>query len=197
MRIGIMGGTYNPPHIGHLHAAEEAREYLQLEKLLLVPASIPPHKNLPPKTPNVLHRLAMTEIAAQNIGAEVCDIEIHRIGPSYTADTIDQLRVLYPNDELYLIIGTDMFLTIQEWYQPVRIFKEAQLAVIARETGDEVRILNHIAILSKEGARVHIIPAEPLPISSTQLRENLHAEDMIKFMPQGVYKYINEHGLYK
>lgn len=196
MRIGMMGGTYNPPHIGHLHAAQQARRYLKLDRIILIPANIPPHKALPDETPDAMHRLAMTNIAAQTIGAEVSDIEILRDGVSYTADTVERMAAEHAGAELYLIIGTDMFLTIQDWYQPERIFKSAALAVAAREPGEQEKIAAHAEVLAKKGARVVPIPCDALAISSTQLRSGIAEPEMRRFLPEGVWDYIVREHLY-
>lgn len=191
-----MGGTYSPPHIGHVHAAQNARAHLKLDKLILIPAGIPPHKELPEHTPSAEQRLEMTKIAARKIDACVSDIEIAREGKSYTADTIGQIKKIYPEDELFLIIGTDMFLTIQDWYQPERIFGAATLAVVAREEGDTARILKHEKTLSRLGVKVEIIPCEPIVISSSELRARIADSEIRSFLPDGVWDYIVQEHLY-
>ena len=196
MKIGVMGGTYNPPHIGHMHAAQQAKQFLQLDEIIFVPANIPPHKMLPTDAPDAAHRLAMTKIAARQIAAQVSDIEILRDGMSYTADTIEQLAKRYPRDELFLIIGTDMFLTIQDWYQPERIFKAATLAVVAREKGERQKITTQAEALSQKGARVRVISGKPLVISSTELRNRISEPEMRRFLPNGVWEYIVQEHLY-
>ncbi len=195
MKIGIMGGTYNPPHIGHLHAAKAAREQLGLSEIILIPSNIPPHKELPKYTASAKARLDMTELAAKSIGAKVSDIELLRKGKSYTADTIDELKKIYPNDELYFILGTDMLLTIQSWFEPHRIFKAAKIAVIAREDDDRCEILEHIEKLKPLGAEVHFVDVKPLPISSTELRENI--TQLRNYLPEGVFEYISREHLYE
>ncbi len=195
MKIGIMGGTYNPPHIGHLHAAKAAREQLGLNKIILIPSNIPPHKELPKYTASAQARLEMTRLAAKAIDAEVSDIEITRKGKSYTADTLEQLKELYPNDELYFIVGTDMLLTIDAWFEPHRIFKAAKIAAIARECDDKGKILAHIEKLKPLGAEVHFVDCEPLPISSTELRANISGKR--EYLPEGVFDYISREHLYE
>jgi len=105
MKIGILGGTYNPPHTGHLHAAQAAKEELGLDRLILLPSFIPPHKEMPQNTPDAAARLEMTRLAADEIGAEVSDLEIIRGGTSYTADTLAEFRKTYPDDTLWFIVG--------------------------------------------------------------------------------------------
>ena len=190
-----MGGTYNPPHIGHLHAANAAREQLGFSKIILIPSNIPPHTELPKYTASAQARLEMTRLAAKVIDAEVSDIEILRKGKSYTADTLEQLKELYPNDELYFIVGTDMLLTIESWFEPHRIFKVAKIAAIARDYDDKAKILAHIEKLKPLGAEVHFVDAKPLPISSTELRENI--ADLFEYLPDGVFEYIAQEHLYE
>ena len=194
MKIGILGGTYNPPHIGHLHAAALAREQLGLSKIILVPANIPPHKELPSLTPSASARLEMTRIAARQIDAEVCDIELKRQGVSYTADTVEEFASIYEGAEIYFIVGTDMFVTLEDWFQPERIFKAAKIAVVARNDGDEKKISEHMKVLSPLGARVSYIRAQALPISSTELRYDMASFE--KYLPEGVFEYIKREHLY-
>ena len=123
MKIGIFGGTFNPPHLGHLAAARAAIDALELDRLYLVPAAIPPHKELPEGTPAPEHRLAMTAKLAgalllPNV-AEVSPMELERPGKSYTADTLEQLHKQIPGAELWLLMGTDMFMPLDQWYHAV------------------------------------------------------------------------------
>lgn len=111
-RIGIYGGSFNPPHLGHIFAARKARQLLGLDKILLIPAAIPPHKAVAEGSPDGETRFALTQLAiAGETGMEVSRIELDRPGPSYTVDTLRKLRECYPQDELYLLMGTDMFLS--------------------------------------------------------------------------------------
>ena len=136
MKIGIFGGTYNPPHLGHMAAAKAAIETLHLDKLLLIPDRIPPHKELPENPVSNEDRLAMTRIMGDRLDCpdvvEVSDLEMHRTGKSYTADTLRQLRQVYPTDELWLMMGTDMFLTLHSWYQPEEILKRSGILTFGR-----------------------------------------------------------------
>lgn len=148
-RIGIYGGTFNPPHIGHIRAADCALSRLALDKLLLIPDRIAPHKAMPAGTPNPNQRLNMVRIGAESIHdsrVEVTDMELHREGPSYTYQTVEQLRSLYPGDEFYLLMGTDMFLSFQNWKNAEQIWNAVTLAVFCRgERGEAEKILQHKA----------------------------------------------------
>ena len=111
-RIGVYGGSFNPPHLGHIFAARKERQLLGLDKVLLIPAAIPPHKAVAEGSPDGETRLALTKLAiAGEAGMEVSRIELDRPGPSYTVDTLRTLRECYPQDALYLLMGTDMFLS--------------------------------------------------------------------------------------
>lgn len=194
MKIGIMGGSFSPPHKGHLHAAICARDELKLNKIILIPAGEPPHKTLPEGTPSALHRLNMARIAAESMGAEVLDIEILRAGKSYTADTLTELKKVYPGDELYLIMGTDMILTIDTWYRPDVIFKCATLCAVARNDGDIEKIAKKAAELKGAGAGVEVIKCEAYPASSTEIRGDIEIKKHL--LPSGVYDYILRENLY-
>ena len=194
MKIGIMGGSFSPPHKGHLHAAICARDEMNLDKIILIPAGDPPHKTLPEGTPSALHRLNMARIAAESIGAEVLDIEILRAGKSYTADTLLELKKIYPEDELYLITGTDMILTIDTWYRPDIIFKCATLCAVARNDGDIEKIAEKAGELKCVGASVEVIKCEAYPASSTEVRENIEGRKHL--LPDGVFDYILRENLY-
>ena len=136
-RIGIFGGTFNPPHIGHIAAARQVVAALDLGKLLMIPTNIPPHKQLPEGSASPEQRLEMVGIAASMIPmAEACDIEIRREGASYTADTVAALKEIYPEATLWLMIGTDMIDTFDRWYCPEKIVAHCRLAAVARGDDD-------------------------------------------------------------
>ena len=124
MKIGIYGGTFDPPHLGHMEAARTALEQMNLDRLIIIPDCEPPHKDLAEEAATPQQRLEMAALMADGLGprAEVSDLEIRREGKSYTADTVEALHETFPEDELWLLMGTDMFLTVQNWYQPERIF---------------------------------------------------------------------------
>ena len=130
MRIGIYGGSFNPPHTGHILAVSELIRNLKLDLLLIVPAADPPHKSLPDGSPTPEERLSLCSTAFAEIpGVEICDIEVRRNGKSYTVDTLTELRTLYPHDELILVMGTDMFLSFGTWREPEQIAALASMAV--------------------------------------------------------------------
>ena len=132
-RIGIYGGTFNPPHIGHIQAAVQAVTALKLDKLYLIPDCIAPHKTMPENTPTALQRLQMLNIAvAEYPQILVSDIEMQREGVSYTWETVMQLRKLHPDARLVLLMGTDMFLSFNTWKNPEYILQNAALGVFYR-----------------------------------------------------------------
>ena len=197
-RIGIYGGTFNPPHIGHVQAAKQAVELLGLSKLLMIPDRIAPHKELPPNSPSGEQRLEMLRIAAADrAGIEVSDIELSREGVSYTWETVEALRAVYPDAELVLLMGTDMFLSFRTWKNPDRIMNNATLGVFCRgEKGEKAAIEAQKAEMESGGAKVELVRNEVLPISSTQLRRLLAFQCADDFLPAGVGEYIRENGLY-
>ena len=197
-KIGIYGGTFNPPHTGHLQAAVQAVEVLDLDLLLMIPDRIAPHKDIPAGSPTPEQRLEMLRIALE--GQEKIrpsDIELRREGVSYTYMTLEALREEYPEEELILLMGTDMFLTLDAWKEPERICALASLGVFYRgEKGEKEQILRQKEALEAKGARVYLVENEIINISSTQLRRLLafHAAD--EFLPAGVADYIRANGLY-
>ena len=135
MKLGIYGGTFNPPHTGHLTAARSALEALELDRLVLLPAAQPPHKVLPPGAPSAEQRLDMTAIAADALllpgRVEASALELKRPGVSYTADTLRQLREQEPDAQLWLLMGADMFLSFQNWREPDVIARLAGICAFA------------------------------------------------------------------
>lgn len=197
MKIGIMGGTFNPPHMGHLNAATAAKENIPLDKLILIPAGIPPHKKMAENSASVEQRLEMTKLCAEEIGAEVSDVEIRREGKSFTVDTLAHFRSVYPDDELWLIMGTDMFLTVETWRRAEEILENTCIAAVPRNDGDFEKLLEHSEFLrEKYGARTRIINVEAVTISSTELRPDVEDEKSLNFLPERVRRYIAENKLY-
>lgn len=196
MRIGIYGGTFNPPHVGHLRAAKYAIEALGLEKLLLIPSCIAPHKKLPQDTPTPRQRAQMVQIAAGE-KMEVSSIELDRGGTSFTYETVEALRSQYPNDELVLFVGTDMFLSFDTWREPNRILQNAALGVFYRGDKNELEMIAaQKAQMERSGATVYLVENPVTAISSTQLRRMLTFACAGPFLPDGVLDYIKENGLY-
>ena len=197
-RIGIYGGTYNPPHIGHMRAAAHGVKALNLDRLLLVPSSISPHKELPEDSATPRERLEMLSMSARGIEkAFVSDIELTREGTSYTVDTVEQLARENPEAELILMMGTDMFTSFHNWVEPERILKACALAVFYRgEKKEKQAVEEQKARLEDMGARVYLVENPVTAISSTDLRRMLVFRCADSFLCPGVGDYIREHGLY-
>lgn len=204
MKIGIYGGTFNPPHLGHVTAARAVFELLKLDRLLVIPAGLPPHKDLPDHSPTPAQRLEMTRLAAEQMGldgkVEVVDIELSRVGKSYTSDTLAQLKERYPDDELWLLMGTDMFLTLQAWHAPEEILSLAGIAAFGRTEADTEELFSvQRDYLYKTYPQARIftltIPGV-IDVSSTELRQKLAAGEGGALLPPAVYGYILRQGLY-
>ena len=197
-RIGIFGGTFNPPHIGHIQAAQQAITALGLSRLLLIPDRIAPHKQLPENSPTPEQRLDMLRIAAADCPQiQVSDIELCREGVSYTVETVTALKKLYPRAELVLLMGTDMFLSFDSWKNARKILKNTTLGVFCRgEKNEQTAIKEKWSELQRQGAKVELVKNDVIPISSTQMRRLLAFHCADAFLPAGVGDYIRENGLY-
>ena len=197
-RIGIYGGTFNPPHVGHLQAAKQAITALNLNHLLVIPDRIAPHKEIPQGSPTPKQRLEMLRLAAADCPQmEVLDIELNREGVSYTYQTIQQLRPVYPDAELVLFMGTDMFLSFHTWRHPEIILENASLGVFYRgEKGEEAAIEAQKAAMEAMGATVYLVKNPVINISSTQMRRLLAFRCAGELLPEGVLDYIRENRLY-
>ena len=206
MRLGIYGGSFNPPHLGHLHAAIAAARHLSLDRLLLIPAGIPPHKELSENAPDAEHRAAMTDYMAQQaelesgIPVKVSHMEIERGGKSYTADTLRELCGQYPDAELWLLMGTDMFFTFLSWYQPEQIISRTGICAFGRSERDteETLCTQRDALLRRfPNARIETMVLPNLvEVSSTELREALPTGGAERYLAPQVYGYILREHLY-
>lgn len=197
-RIGIFGGSFDPPHLGHISAVAAFREKLALDRVLLIPAAVPPHKALNRNSPPPEARLAMTRLAAAGLDyAEVSDIELRRTGPSYTVDTVAALRQRYPTDELFLLMGTDQLAAFSSWYCPERIAAEVTLAVAHRDADDPTELVRCAeALTERYGCRVCLVDNRVLPHSSTSVRALLTFGAAAPYLAPQVLSYISENGLY-
>ena len=187
-RIGIYGGTFNPPHAGHIRAAQYARQALGLSKLLMIPACIPPHKELEAGSPTPQQRLEMLRLAlAGQEDLQVCDLELRRGGTSYTYETVEILSGMYPGAELVLCMGSDMFDSFEHWRQPNRILEKASVAVFSRGAKAEGELIaRKQAQWEAQGAKVYVLDNPVVNISSTDLRRMLAFRCADPFLPEGV-----------
>jgi len=197
-RIGIYGGTFNPPHLGHIWGAQYASDALGLEKLLLIPDRIAPHKQIPEGSPTPRQRLEMLRLAVSGLDKlQVSDLELQREGPSYTYITITQVQEMYPDRELCLLMGTDMFLSFLNWRNAEQMLHKVTLCVMCRGDRDEKQqILGQKQILESLGGRVELVENPVYEISSSDLRRLLIFDCAGSFLPAGVPEYIREHKLY-
>ncbi len=196
--MGIYGGSFNPPHTGHVAAVRQAMDLLCLDKLLLIPAHVAPHKQLPEDSATPEQRLAMLRLATAGIAnAEISLIEFSREGVSYTYETVQQLKTVYPNEELVLIMGSDMFLTFDTWKNPDVIMSHASLGVLYRgDPGERQQVARKMEEMQQRGAKVYLAENPVLSVSSTDLRRMLIFGCGDSFLPSGVGEYIRENGLY-
>ncbi|NLT13009.1 MAG: nicotinate-nicotinamide nucleotide adenylyltransferase, partial [Clostridiales bacterium] len=136
MRLGIYGGTFNPPHIGHVRAASAAIGQLELDVLLVIPAGMPPHKEMPRGSPNTDDRMELTRLSFAGLGnTTVTDLELKKEGVSYTAETVEEIRAGYPGFDIFLIMGSDMFLTLETWRSIRSLLRHVTPAVLSRNDG--------------------------------------------------------------
>jgi nicotinate-nucleotide adenylyltransferase len=200
MRLGIFGGTFDPIHYGHLLLAETARETLGLDRVLFIPAKIPPHKQKKHLTSED-HRVAMLRRALR--GNPFFSLELYELRQnevSYTVYTLEYLRRKYPNDELFLLMGEDMLRIFPDWYEPRRICELATLALIGRG-GQEILDLSFLKGLATRERlrqiRASRVPMPAVAISSTEIRKRVKAGKSVKYwLPESVRKYIEKNGLY-
>lgn len=197
LRIGIMGGTFDPIHIGHLVIAQEAWYKLHLDKVVFVPAGMPPHKpNEPVIDPE--HRFNMTGLAIDgNPAFEISRMEIERSGPSYTVDTLKHLKQVYGEDcEIYFIIGADSLLDIMGWHKPQRIAEMCTLVAAARPGYDTSAA--ELELPKEIMDKVILLEVPEVGISSTEIRSRVPSGIPIRYLvPCEVEKYIVENSLYK
>ena len=200
MRIGVFGGTFNPPHNGHVTMARAAAAQLGLDKLLVIPACVPPHKPLPSGV-TAQQRYDMAALMAGAVGrcAEASDIELHRAGKSYTSDTLRALRQQYPDAELWLLMGSDMFLSLYTWHEPEVICTLAHVGAF-RRVEEDIRAAMERQKTLLEGqyqARVTLLEnPELIELSSTDVRAALTAGQGSDLVPEAVWGYIRRQQLY-
>lgn len=198
MKIAVFGGSFSPPHLGHADVVKAAQRALEPDLFLIIPAAEPPHKQLDPSGPDSEKRLRLTRLAFAGVdGVEVSDIELARGGVSYTSDTVDELIALYPGAELTLIIGTDMLLSFESWYEFRHILGRVRIAVYARQRGDDEKNRDIARRLQDTyGAEVLVLPKIPLPMTSTDIRELLRHGKGRNLLDDEVYEEIIRGRLY-
>jgi len=212
LKIGILGGTFDPIHLGHLRTAEETAQKLQLEKVYLIPSASPPHKKNAPIA-SFHHRLAMVRMAVESAPLlEALDLEGRRPGISYSIETLKELkRIFNPEPELFFVLGTDAFLEIETWKEYQKLFDYAHFVIIQRAgheaeglepflmkvRGDMMKTGNPDIYSVSSGNTIRIMPSTFLEISSSRIREMIAQGNSIRFLvPETVRAYIMDKGLY-
>ena len=201
MKIGILGGTFNPPHKGHVKLGRDFAKNLGLDRVLVIPAKIPTHKTAKDLAGSE-DRLKMCSLAFSDDIFEVSDIEIKSDRDSYTVYTLEMLKEKYPDDEMYLIIGSDMFLIFDKWYRFEDILSMCTVCVEARENTDSTQELRRFAkkklgIDTEKSERIIIANIKPFPVSSTEIRQKIKDGRGVKrLLGEEVTEYIKNRGLY-
>lgn len=191
MKLGIFGGTFDPPHIGHLIVADDAMAALGLDRILFVPAGTHPLKGDKVAAPTHL-RLKMVRAAVGDAERfAVDDREVRRVGPSYTVDTLAELEEEHPGSELYLLVGSDIMNEIHRWHRVPEIARRARIAVMSRADAPET-------VASAPGLQTIRVEVAHVAISSSAIRERVTADRPFRYLvPEGVYEIIAEHALYR
>ena len=197
MKIAIYGGSFNPPHLGHVEAARTVASALAPDRLLIVPASVPPHKELADGSPTAQQRLELCRLAFADIpGAEISEMELRREGKSYSYDTVRLLREENPDAQLILVVGTDMLLSFEKWYQFRYLLENCTLAVLARGEDDLNELRAAAYLRTTYDADVTVLPHEPIAISSETIRERLETRGGEDYLSDAVYAEIIRHRYY-
>jgi nicotinate-nucleotide adenylyltransferase len=192
VRIGVFGGTFDPPHVGHLLLAADARDALDLDRLIFVPASAQPLKVDKPAVASARDRLEMVRlVVADDANYQVDDAEINREGLSYTVDTLEHLSGRYAGAELFLLLGQDALAGFGQWRKPERILELATLALMMRSGAGDVAQW-------RKAERLALVSTRRVDVSSSEIRERLRAGKSIKgFVPESVERFIDARGLYR
>lgn len=198
MKIAVYGGAFNPVHLGHIEIVKFLSEKTDFDKIIIIPSKFSPHKSNKELVDDA-HRMNMCELAFKNIDkCEVSDIEIKRDKISYTIDTLVELKTIYPFDDLHLVCGSDMFLSLLNWRKPDEILKRASVFAFIRDN-ESIEIMNEQKqAIKNKGVKVEICEIKVPPYSSTQIREAIKEEKPFdKFVSKEIFEYILENNLYK
>lgn len=198
-KIGILGGTFNPIHTGHLILAENARSFYGLDEVLLIPSGCSYMKDSSQILPGAV-RLRMAMLAAQdNPYFQVSDMEVVRPGSSYTYETVEALKKRNPDSELYFIVGADTLFHMESWKHPERIFSACITVAAVREESEAQSLIDQAQYLAdKYRADIRFLPASHIGISATQIRERLKKGESVRYLvPEGVRLFLEEYGYYR
>jgi nicotinate-nucleotide adenylyltransferase len=197
VRVGILGGTFNPPHLGHLVCAQEAYRQLDLNQVLFIPARIPPHKPVTDE-PGVEHRLEMCRLA---VGGDdrftVSELEVQRDGPSYTVDTLMELKTRAASNELVLILGGDIAAGLPHWHRPEQVLELCTPAITLRPGTSRAQVDDALRQLGG-GERAEFFEMPKIGVSSTMVRDRVRSGEPIRYLvPEAVAEHIERAGLYR
>lgn len=197
-RVGLFGGTFDPPHVGHLILASEAKSQLELNRVLWTVTPDPPHKKDQSIT-SLEHRLAMVRLAIEdNPSFELSDVELNRPGPHYTIDTIKLLAEQNPDAEIVPIIGGDSLNDLPTWHQPKEILYAAHWVGVMRRPGEETNLQALEEELPGISSKIHYVEAPLLEIASSEIRNRAATGKPFRYyLPEPVYEYIEKHHLYQ
>jgi nicotinate-nucleotide adenylyltransferase len=200
-RIGIIGGSFDPPHVGHLIIAQDAADHLGLSEVVFIPAAVPPHKQHVQQAA-AEHRLNMLQLAVEpDVRFSVSDIEIQRGGLSFSVDTVKAMRAIHHDADLFLIVGSDTLVELHTWHRIEELLQMCSVAAILRPGIDSLEVISR-RIQVSEPYRTelmdHVIEAHRIGISSTEIRRRIADGEGIGYLvPPAVETYIYEHGLYQ
>lgn len=197
MNIGIFGGTFNPVHLGHINCLKSVADQAGLDKIIVIPDRIPPHKQAEDLA-SAEDRLNMCKLAFEGLKCvEISDWELKQEGKSYSVITLRHLKKVYPHDKLFFIMGSDMLLSFEKWYQYKEILSLAALICVARSQEDVDRIEIKADQLRAKGGEIIIVRTAPFEVSSTQIREMLKKNlDCSCYLSENVVQYIVDKNLY-
>lgn len=192
MKIGILGGTFNPPHLGHRLLCDIFQKELSFDKILIIPTYIPPHKEAV-ELADTFHRLKMCELSFSDIeNSEICTVEIERKGKSYTFDTLTLLKKKYPDAEFYFLMGSDMFSSFKQWYRYDDIIKMCKICTCERYQNDDNKNL-----YPEYKDRIIYSSISPFEVSSSEIREKIKkGEDVSQLVKKDVLDYIQKEEIY-
>ncbi len=197
MNIVIFGGSFNPPHNGHLELLKAAEELNFVDKILILPSNIPPHKQIGADFADSTHRINMCKLlASYSQKAEVCSEEIDRGGKSYMIDTVCALKKKYEKDTFWLLVGGDMVATLGNWYKAEELLSMISVLAVGRNTVSDIDFFEKVSELKNIGTEVKILGTKTTPISSTDVRGAVKSGN-VAYIPRKISEYIKVNNLYR
>lgn len=197
-RVGVFGGAFDPPHVGHLAVARAAAEGARLDRVLWVPAAVPPHKRGRALAPAQVRRRMVEAAIRDDPGFELCDVELRRGGVSYTVDTLRALKAARPDWRLFLIVGADMLAEFSSWRSPAAVLEAAELVAVARNGAAPVARATLAARSAKLNLRPRVVPMQPVEVSSSEVRKRVaERKSHSAMLPSQVTYIIEREGLYR